>query len=95
MTHNRKKANFRGHYVSHEKKFWGHLKKSRAKSPFFEEHSQGKHWVTYNNMFLSHKTYLLYAHHLIRICSVLERTGRKIKINIEIYDRLFLWVIIC
>ena len=40
MTLNRKKANFRGHYVSHERKFSGHLKKSRAKSPFFEV--QGK-----------------------------------------------------
>ena len=37
---NQKKANFRGHYVSHERKFRGHLKKSRAKSPFFE--GQGK-----------------------------------------------------
>ena len=35
-----KKANFRGHYVSRERKFRGHLKKSRAKSPFFE--GQGK-----------------------------------------------------
>ena len=42
MTLNRKIANFRGHYVSHERKFRGHLKKSRAKSPFFEE--QGKPW---------------------------------------------------
>ena len=43
MTLNRKKANFRGHYVSHEhdeRKFRGHLKKSRAESPFFE--GQGK-----------------------------------------------------
>ena len=51
--------------------------------------------VTNNNMFLSHKTYLLYAHYLIRICSVLERTERKIKMNIEIYDGLFLKVSIC
>ena len=36
MTPSRKKANFRGHYVSHERKFRGHLKKSRAKSSFFE-----------------------------------------------------------
>ena len=40
MTLNRKKANFRGHYVSHERRFRGHLNKSRAKSPFFE--GQGK-----------------------------------------------------
>ena len=40
MTLNRKKANLRGHYVSHEREFRGHLKKSRAKSPFFE--GQGK-----------------------------------------------------
>ena len=40
MTLNRKIPNFRGHYVSHERKFRGHLKKSRAKSPFFE--GQGK-----------------------------------------------------
>ena len=40
MTLNRKKANFRGHYVSHERKFRGHLKKSRAKSPFFEGHGK-------------------------------------------------------
>ena len=40
MTFNRKKANFRGRYVSHDRKFRGHLKKSRAKSPFFE--GQGK-----------------------------------------------------
>ena len=33
MTLNRKKATFRGHYVSHERKFRGHLKKSQAKSP--------------------------------------------------------------
>ena len=36
MTLNRKKKSFRGHYVSHERTFRGHLKKSRAKSPFFE-----------------------------------------------------------
>ena len=41
MTLNRKIANFRGHYVSHERKFRGHLKKSRAKSPFYIE-GQGK-----------------------------------------------------
>ena len=40
MTLNRIKANFRGHYVSHERKLRGHLKKSQAKSPFFE--GQGK-----------------------------------------------------
>ena len=40
MTLNRNIANFRGHYVSHERTFRGHLKKSRAKSPFFE--AQGK-----------------------------------------------------
>ena len=40
MTQQKKKANFRGHYFSHETKFRGHLKKSRAKSPFFE--GQGK-----------------------------------------------------
>ena len=35
--------NFRGHCVSHERKFRGHLKKSRAKSPFFEgQGGQGK-----------------------------------------------------
>ena len=39
---------------------------------------------------LGRKTYLLYAHYLIRICSVLMCTERKIKINIEIYDGLFL-----
>ena len=42
MTLSRKIANFRGHYVSHERKFRGHLKKLRAKSPFFE--GQGKPW---------------------------------------------------
>ena len=36
-TVNRKKANFRGHYVSHERKVRGHLKKSRAKSPFLRD----------------------------------------------------------
>ena len=40
MTLNRKKATFRGHFVSHERKFRGHLKKSWAKSSFFE--GQGK-----------------------------------------------------
>ena len=40
MTLKRKKANFRGHHVSHERKFRGNLKQSRAKSPFFE--GQGK-----------------------------------------------------
>ena len=40
MTLNRKKANFRGHYVSNERKFGGHLKKSWAKSPFFEGHGK-------------------------------------------------------
>ena len=39
---NRIKGNFRGHYDSYERKFRGHLKKSRAKSPFFE--GQGKPW---------------------------------------------------
>ena len=34
---------FRGHYVSPERKFRGHLKKTRAKSPFFE--GQGKPWA--------------------------------------------------
>ena len=28
------------HYVSHERKFRGHLKKSRAKSPFFMGHGK-------------------------------------------------------
>ena len=37
MTLNRKKANFRGHYVSYERKFRGHLKKSRAKSPILRD----------------------------------------------------------
>ena len=49
--------------------------------------------VTYKNMFLSHKpAFCIHAHYLIRICSVLdlERSERKIKINIEIYDGLFL-----
>ena len=45
MTLNRKIANFRGHYVSHERRFRGHLKKSRAKSPFFE--GQGKPCLLY------------------------------------------------
>ena len=52
MTLNRKKANFRGHYVSYERTFRGHLKKSRAKSPFFE--GQRKPWDTYYVTLLSH-----------------------------------------
>ena len=40
MTFNQQIANFRGHYVSHERKFRGHLKKTQAKSLFFE--GQGK-----------------------------------------------------
>ena len=43
MSLNRKIAKFRGHYVSHDGKFRGHLKKSQAKSPFFE--GQGKPWA--------------------------------------------------
>ena len=43
MTFNRKIPNFRGHFVSLERKFRGHLKKTRAKSPFFE--GQGKPWL--------------------------------------------------
>ena len=40
ITFNRKISNFRGHFVSLESKFRGHLKQKRAESRFFE--GQGK-----------------------------------------------------
>ena len=40
ITFNREISNFRGHFVSLESKFRGHLKQKRAKSRFFE--GQGK-----------------------------------------------------
>ena len=42
ITFNRKMSNFRGHFVSLESKFRGHLKQKQAKSRFFE--GQGKPW---------------------------------------------------
>ena len=36
ITFNGKISNFRGHFVSLESKFRGHLKQKRAKSRFFE-----------------------------------------------------------
>ena len=44
ITFNRKISIFRGHYVSLESKFRGHLKQKRAKSPFFD--GQGKPWAS-------------------------------------------------
>ena len=47
-TFNRKISNFRGHFVSLESKFRGHLKQKQAKSRFFE--GQGKPWVFIANI---------------------------------------------
>ena len=41
-------------------------------------------------LFPEHISFALHAHYFIRIGSVLERTERKIKITIEIYDGLLL-----